>query len=247
MAFITKALLQLQYLLGQVAAIILAPLFFGAIKGMNYRIRNLKEVRKECAHHFKNHKGPWIFCANHLTMIDSAILGYGMISLGRHMFQFQFVPWNLPKWENYNRSIALIILLYLAKCIPIDRGGNRAEMKKTIDKCTYLLGRKQNLVIFPEGTRSRTGRVNTESFFYGVGRFIKMVEGIKIMCIYLRGDGQETYSTIPRYGERFTMKVKVFTPQKTEAKGLSLQREYAHQIINQIAQMEENYFASCRK
>jgi hypothetical protein len=180
-------------------------------------------------------------------MIDSAILSYGMMSLGRHIFRFRLVPWNLPKWENYNRSIALIILCYLAKCIPIDRKGGRDETKKTLDKCVYLLSQKQSLVIFPEGTRSRTGRVNTELFFYSVGRFIKMFENLKVMCIYLRGEHQENCSVIPRYGEQFIMKLEVFTPQKTGAKGLRIHREYAQQVINRIARMEENYFDSYRK
>jgi hypothetical protein len=116
-------------------------------------------------------------------------------------------------------------------------------MKQTLAKCTYLLGRKQRLLIFPEGSRSRTGQVNTENFSYGVGRFLDNdQEGMRVMCLYLRGDGQASYSTIPAFGERFTVLVDVFTPEKSALTGLRAQRDYAGQIIGRLSLMEERYF-----
>ncbi len=41
-------------------------------------------------------------------------------------------------------------------------------------------------MIFPEGGRTRTGRVDTEGFSYGVGRFVKEFPDLKVMCLYLR-------------------------------------------------------------
>jgi len=105
------------------------------------------------------------------------------------------------------------------------------------------LSRKQNLMIFPEGTRSRTGQVNTKDFSYGVGRFIKDVPDCKVMCLYLRGDGQDSYGTIPKFGERFTMLMSVLEPDRTEDSGLRAGRYYAKQVIKMLAQMEEDYFA----
>ncbi len=63
------------------------------------------------------------------------------------------------------------------------------------------------------------------------------------MLVYLRGDGQETYGTIPRFGERFTMNVEVFDPGREDGGGLRLQREYARRIVERLAGMEEEYFA----
>jgi len=98
-------------------------------------------------------------------------------------------------------------------------------------------------MIFPEGRRSRTGRVNKEDFSYGVGRFVKKVENCKVMCMYLRGDKQDSYSIIPAWGEKFSVQMEVFTPELIEGSDLRVQREYAMQIIDRLAQMEENYFA----
>ena len=120
-------------------------------------------------------------------------------------------------------------------------------MKKNLDKCIYLLRRDDNIMIFPEGRRSRTGRVNQEDFSYGVGRFVKNVENCKVMCMYLRGDKQAGYSIIPAWGEKFSVQMEVFTPEHVEGSDLRLQREYAIQIINRLAQMEEKYFVLRRE
>jgi len=239
--------LLLQNIIGHIAVFILGPAYFAIVRLMGYRVRNLRELRKEFADHFRKHEGPWIFCANHLTMVDSFILTYIMMSLSHHMTQYRRIPWNLPERANFQRNIILTILCYLAKCIPINRGGNRDEMKKTLDQCSTLLAGKQTLLIFPEGGRSRTGRVDAESFSYGVGRFIKDFKDIKVMCVYLRGEGQDSFSNFPKFGERFTAKMEIFHPRLTEQNGLKAQRDYAEQIIKHLARMEEDYFASCRQ
>lgn len=236
-----------QHILGHMAVFIIGPIYFSIIRLMGYRVRNIKKIRDDFASNFKNHKGPWIICANHLTMIDSFILTYVMVPLSRHCTQYRLIPWNLPERKNFQRNIILTILCYLCKCIPINRGGNREDMKKTLDTCNSLLTCNQALLIFPEGGRSRNGRVNTESFSYGVGRFIKDVENCRVMCIYLRGDGQDTYGSIPGFRDRFTVKLEVLQPQPTELNGLKAQRHYAEQIIKRLACMEEDYFASHRQ
>lgn len=96
-------------------------------------------------------------------------------------------------------------------------------------------------MIFPEGTRSRSGRVNTEDFPYGVGRLFCNVPDCRVMTVYLRGAGQKTYSKFPRYGETFVVRAEEFTP-KTGLKGLRAQRECAKQIVNRLSEMEKDYF-----
>ena len=235
--------LQLQNFLGRITIIIIAPLYFFVARILFYRVRNLRDIRRQCAEEFSRHQGPWIICANHLTMIDSFILGYATFSLSRHFTAYKKLPWNLPERSNFQSNPVLALLCYLTKCIPIDRGGAREKTKKTLDSCIYLMRQGHNIMIFPEGGRSRTGRVNKEGFSYGVGRFIKDVAGCKIMCIYLRGDKQDNYSIIPAWGEKFSVAVEVFTPTPPAASGLRAQREYAAQIIDRLAQMEEKYFA----
>lgn len=243
----TRFLLHLQNFIGRITIFFIAPLYFLILKLLFYRVRNLKEIRRKCAEAFKKHEGPWIICSNHLTMIDSFIVVYATTGLVRHFTNYKKLPWDLPERSNFQKNIILVVLCYLAKCIPVDRGGPREKIRKTMDKCIYLLRNGHNILIFPEGGRSRTGRVNTEEFSYGVGRFIKDVADCKVMCVYLRGDKQKTYSTIPAWGENFFVAMEVLEPVRNADNGLRAQREYAAQIINRLAAMEEKYFALYRK
>jgi 1-acyl-sn-glycerol-3-phosphate acyltransferase len=239
--------LLIQYILGRVSVFLLGPLYFAIIRLMGYRVHDLRKIRKDCTDLLKNQDEPYIICANHLTMVDSMILTYAILSLYDHLINYRLIPWNLPERKNFQRNIILTILCYLAKCIPINRGGDRDEMKNTLDKCSRVLETNQALLIFPEGGRSRTGRINIGGFSYGVGRFVKEFENCRVMCIYLRGDHQSTYSTLPRFGEQFTVNVEVFQPEPTEQNGLRAQRHYAEQIIKRLARMEEDYFAARRQ
>jgi hypothetical protein len=242
-----KRYLYLQYALGRLAVFIVAPLIYLCVRLFGYRVRDLQRIRKECEILFKQHDNPWIICANHLTNIDSVLLAYAIAPMHRHMMQFNLLPWNLPERTNFQRNIFSTLMCYLVKCIPVNRGGDRQEMKLVLEKCIYLLRRGQNLLVFPEGGRSRTGKIDRKNFSYGVGRFISCCENCKVLCIYMRGDRQDKYSAIPRLGERFTISVDVLTPKRTEQNGLRAQRQYAEQIINHLAYMEEAYFAARRQ
>jgi hypothetical protein len=236
--------LRLQDFLGRLAIFLVAPLYFAAIRCLGYRIRDLKKIREECRRAFREHEGPWLMCPNHLTMIDSVILAYAMASMGAQIVGYRRLPWNLPERDNFQRSLALAVLCYLTKCIPVNRGGDREEMRLVLEKCTHLLENGQNLMIFPEGGRSRTGRVETEEYSYGVGRFLVEIKKCRVMCLYMRGDRQASYSIIPRLGERFTVRMEAFTPEESTLSGLRAQRDYAGQIIQRLARMEEEYFAA---
>jgi 1-acyl-sn-glycerol-3-phosphate acyltransferase len=239
--------MRLQYVLGRIGIFLLAPANWLAMKMLGYRIRDLRVFRETCLKAFSEHPGPWIICPNHLTMVDSLILSYAIFSMRDHLVDFRMLPWNIPERDNFQRNPILAVLCYLCKCIPVNRGGNRDAMKKTLDRCDYVLSTGQNLLIFPEGGRSRTGRVDTEDYSYGVGRFVKEFSNIRILCIYMRGEGQKNFGFIPRFCERFIVKVEVLDPVRLNFNGLRAQREYAGQIIRRLAEMEGNYFASCRQ
>ncbi|OPY19300.1 MAG: 2-acyl-glycerophospho-ethanolamine acyltransferase [Syntrophus sp. PtaB.Bin075] len=239
--------LLLQYYLGRIAVFILGPLIYLAIRLAGYRVRDLRQIRRKCHELFKIHEGPWIICANHLTMIDSAILAYVIAPTHRFMFNYRILPWNVPERANFQRNLFLTVLCYLSKCIPISRGGDRQEVRSTLDSCLSVLKSKQNVLIFPEGGRSRTGRVDTENFSYGIGQLIDSCKECKVLCIYLRGDSQHTYSNLPRWGEKFSVLIDIMEPVSTELTGRRAHRHYAAQSIQQLALLEESYFASCRQ
>ena len=60
---------------------------------------------------------------------------------------------------------------------------------------------------------------HAEAVTYGVGRIVKELPGCRVLCVYLRGDGQESWSALPRKGERFRVETEVIEP-KSDARGL---------------------------
>lgn len=239
--------LRFQAALGMLTVGIVAPLYFLFLRLQGYRVRDLAATRRRWAELRREHPGPWLICGNHLTLIDSALITYALMSLGSHLTAFRAIPWNLPERANFQRQLWKATLCYLAKCIPVSRGGDRGEMQATLARCRQVLAWRQSLMIFPEGGRSRTGRVDQENFSYGVGRFLQEHHDCRVLCVYLRGDGQEMYGDLPARGESFTIAIEAFTPRRPEREGLRGQRDLAGQIVARLVRMEEEYFARHRQ
>lgn len=240
-----KRELNRQWKLGRLARFIISPLAYLFMRVMRYRVIDLKKVRKTVRNRVEEHDGPWLICPNHLTMIDSLIIAYALAPLTRYFLDYRTLPWNLPERANFERNPLVALLCYLAKCIPVSRGGDRSHTRDTLDACIYLLTKGERLLVFPEGGRSRTGRISGDSFSYGVGRFVTAVENCRVLSLYLRGEGQTSYGTVPRFGERFTVMIDTFRPS-SPFNGLKGQRECARQIVERLQEMEERYFA-CRR
>ncbi|MDY6825544.1 MAG: lysophospholipid acyltransferase family protein [Thermodesulfobacteriota bacterium] len=234
-------LLHLQYLSGRFAIFMTAPLLVLLIKMVGYRVNNLKKHRKDIAALFKEHKGPWIICANHLTLIDSVLLSYVMFPVWRYMLQYRLLAWNLPEKRNFQRNPVMASLCFLLKCIPVVRGGERESIKACFAKCGYFLKRRESIMIFPEGTRSRSGRINTDAFSYGPGRLVDSHPECRVMCLYLRGDRQATYSNIPAPNDHFYFAVSTCEVDRNIS-GFKAHRAHARKIIGKLAEMEGAYF-----
>jgi len=247
LAFKDKLSLRLQHYTGWITfpvwgtALIAALRFFG-----RYRIPEIRQIRKTFKELKKQAEGPILICSNHLTKIDSAVLNWSFASVWSYMRSFKVFSWNLPERANFYHNRLLRIVCYLASCVPIDRGGSREAVKKSLDKVAYLLKKGHPVTIFPEGGRSRTGRIDLERFTYGVGRLVNQVKDCNVLCVYLRGHTQENYSEIPPRGSQFYLNMELIKP-KSEHSGLKATKDVANQIIEKLVHMEQNYFASVRQ
>ena len=208
-----------------------------------YKVSEIQDIRRRFKALKKSVQGPILVCSNHLTMIDSAILNWSFASVWSYMRSFKVFSWNLPERANFYHNYVTRLLCYLASCIPIDRGGNRDAVKKSLEKATYLLKKGHTVTVFPEGGRSRSGRLSKEQFTYGVGRLVNKVKDCNVLCVYLRGHNQDSYSNIPRRGARFHLSMQLIKPDSVHS-GLRATRDVADQIFEQLTQMEQAYFAS---
>jgi len=97
-------------------------------------------------------------------------------------------------------------------------------------------------MIFPEAGRSRSGRVQADTVAHAVGRILTSVPGCLPLCVYLRGDRQTTWSTIPPRGDSFYIDFELVEP-KSDYSGMRRSRDISQQIVDRLIGMEAEYFA----
>jgi len=217
------------------------PMVFFLRFVLGYRIENVVALREEYKRLREESDAPLLICPNHLTLIDSIVLAWAVVPWWKYVIRWNEMPWNTPERKNFARTGVTRILVFVAKCIPVSRGGERQEVAEVLNRVTHLLIRGEVALLFPEGTRSRTGRVNDESVAWGVGRIIAATPGCRVLCVYMRGDTQESWGSIPNMGDSFTIATNCFEP-KSDLKGARRSRDLAVQIIGRLANMEEEYF-----
>lgn len=211
-----------------------------------YRCSKVATLRKKVSDILRKTDGrPLIICSNHLTMIDSMLISWFLFDIRKFLVNFRLFPWNVPEIKNFGKNWFLRMMCYLGKCVYVERAGTPASKKLTLEKLRYLIRSRQLACIFPEGGRSRTGRIDEQGSMYGIGQLLQEINDCQVMCVYLRGDNQRSYSFLPKRGEVFYCDVSLATP-KSDAKGRRGTKEITLKIVEQLQKMEQHYFASVR-
>jgi len=115
--------------------------------------------------------GPQILASNHVCNFDPLLVGLG----ARREIHF------LAKEELFNASRWFAWLIHTYNAWPVRRGGGDAA---AIKRCSWLLGKRQTIVLFPEGTRSGTGDVNR--FKPGIG-MLAIANHVPVVPVHLGG------------------------------------------------------------
>ena len=210
---------------------------------LRLRVENLEEGRRAWREIWRTREGPLLICANHLTMIDSALIAWALASPLWYVRHFAALPWNVPERTHFAATFAQRVVTYLLKCLPIVRGGSRDEVADTLARFGHVLSRGEAGLIFPEGGRSRSGRVEVENAAYGVGRIVRSLPGCRVLCVYLRGELQQGYSDLPTRGDRLWISLAAPLEPKSDHAGLRGSRDVARQIAARLAEMEQAHFA----
>jgi len=226
-----------------------APLWFPLVIGvMRFRLRwhieNGQDLRRQFAQ-VRREKGPLLVCANHLTLVDSFVIAWALASPSWFLWHYSSLPWNVPERANFASSRSSRVLVYVMKCVPVARGGDRREIGRVLARLSWLLGRGEVVLMYPEGGRSRTGRVEEDSAAYGVGRVVASVPGCRVLCLYLRGRGQSAPGDLPVRHERFLVRSTVLQPS-SEQRGMRRSRDLAAQIVRELQELEAAHFAEVR-
>lgn len=210
--------------------------------GFGWRIERARALRADYRRLRAESRAPLLICANHLTMVDSFLVAWALGSPLWYLGHYASLPWNVPEERNFAATPWSRALVYLMKCLPIRRAGDRKEAALVLARLAYLLRGGEVGLVFPEGGRSRSGRVEPEAAAYGVGRLVKALPGCAVLCVYLRGAGQESWSDLPRRGERFRAELSLLEP-KSDAAGLRGSLEIARQIVGRLVELERSFDA----
>ena len=115
--------------------------------------------------------GPQILASNHTSNFDPLLVGLG----ARREIHF------LAKDSLFAASRFFAWLIHTYNAWPVRRdGGDPAAMKR----CSWLLDKRQTIVLFPEGTRSRTGDLTP--FKPGIG-MLAITNRVPVVPVHLGG------------------------------------------------------------
>ena len=173
----------------------------------------------------ENPRNPYVVVSNHFSQADPPIIAR--------------VPWEM-KWvakqELFNLPFAGW-LLKMSGDISVDRSSKQSRARVLVRAAKYL-AQNCSVMFFPEGTRSRDGRVHR--FSDGAFR-LAIEEGVPVLPIAIDG----THDALPKHSIWFNpdaerIRVKVLEPVDTAdyetEDARSLQRTVRAHIIDQIAE-----------
>ncbi len=122
---------------------------------------------------------PYIIFSNHCSHLDTAVL---MLATGDTFDNFYMIAAKDYFFDNKTRNV---IVNKLMNIISIDRKPTQKSLKNTFDTCRAVAkDNKKNLIIYPEGTRSLTG--DMQSFRSGIA-MIATELGLPLVPVYING------------------------------------------------------------
>lgn len=223
------------------------PLYYLCVGAMRHlggwRIDNIDEIRalyKELAQSDE----PMIVCANHLTFIDSALMHWGFGTGHWYFSNFDKFSWNLPAGDFFKKKLFHRFMGAISKCLFIHRDGSKEHKDSVSRMCTQLVKNGEVVTLFPEGKRSRTGRFDPDKLTYGIGRMVMDLGGsCRILCAYVRAEGQENYSNYPPKGAKIHFQAELIQA-RSSLQGRDAYQEIVAHVGRTIKTMEDRYFES---
>jgi len=162
-------------------------------------------------------RGPVLICSNHQSFFDPIIVG---MACYRPMHFF-------ARRTLFRGLFGALIRLYQA--FPVERGSADPEaMRKALE----LLGMGRMVLMFPEGTRTRDGRMGT--IRRGVGMLAER-SGAPVLPVFIHG----AYHIWPRSRKlpklfRRTLRVLVAEPMTFERREGEKKRSYHERIASEV-------------
>jgi len=145
---------------------------------------------------------PYVVVANHESFVDILLISHLPFEM-KWMSKSDFFRYPLVGW-----------MMRLARDIRLERGDRKSGVK-ALQECRHRLDQKVSVMIFPEGTRSRSGELG--EFKDGAFR-IAIQSGLPILPLAVVGTRDALIKHDWRFG-RSDAEVRVLAPIRTEGLG----------------------------
>ena len=76
-----------------------------------------------------------------------------------------------------------------------------------------------------------------------VGKILAHVPGCRVLCVYIRGHKQESWSNYPPKGSRLHISLDLIRP-RTDKQGREAYFELTSQVATQLKRMEDRYLGA---
>ena len=166
---------------------------------------------------------PKIYVSNHQSFIDPLILGSLLPKSILYNTIFLAIDW-------YFKKFPLKLLVSNGNVILIDINKN---IRKSVEEIVGYLKSGKNVLIFPEGARTKDGKV---AEFKKVFAIISKELGIDVQCLVIKG-GFEAYSRYMKFPKPKKIKVAVLDIIKPEGSYEEI-AEKAKEIITKYVESE---------
>ncbi len=147
---------------------------------------------------------PVLLAANHSSHLDGPAV---IAAVNRGMTQVYSLA---AKDYFFDHSIKGQICQRVLNMVPFQRGGRSLDSLKT---CQDLVAQNKIILLFPEGTRSKTGELQT--FKIGTG-FLAMQLNVSVIPTYIEGSFQ-AFPKGARFPRRHPIRVRFGQPISIEA------------------------------
>lgn len=146
-----------------------------------------------------NHRNPYVVVSNHVSFVDILLISHLPFEM-KWLSKKEFFNYPLVGWA-----------MRMAGDIRLDRSDKQSRARALVD-CRDRLGKRVSVMIFPEGTRSRTGEL--QSFRDGAFR-VAIDAGVPVLPLAVIG----TRDALVKHDWRFgysTAEVRVLDPIPTD-------------------------------
>jgi 1-acyl-sn-glycerol-3-phosphate acyltransferase len=159
---------------------------------------------------FARQPGPFVFIANHMSMLDTFLLPGIILPFHGVTFVVKEALLRYPVFGAIMRAV---------KPISVERQNPRKDLKTVLEEGQRLLGQNRSIIIFPQATRAAS--FNAEAF-NTLGVKLAGRAGAKVVPVALKTDFQENGRLIKEMGPvrlKKTVHIQFGPPMPVEGSG----------------------------